>query len=1098
MKIKKIILKEIKKILIIIFLSFFSVNTFAENIENIFSDINPDFKYYSQMQTLYNNWIIKANNIKLFEPEKILTRDEFIWILEEVNCNKCIQPEVSEELKNKYSNSSSFFDIWTENKYFYCIADAKEKWITTGYDVWHTCNNWLWKDEEKPFCPDNNIRLEEAVAMLFRSAWIFSIWDANKVIEQINNWEITDNLALDIKPKLANGSAYSFYWDIRKALDYSIEEYNEFWDKKAFKMLRVGNDDKVNPGKNITKADFINLAYIIFKTNSCINWVATWWLDVDEDNLWLWTNIKVFEPNCDVSDISKCKLADFNWKNNKFDFYWKVAWVCNLWVKHPDWYRWEFYNETTGNLKIKLWKFINDYSFLEPWAYNISLQVYDNCGNIWKASFYFNYNWEKTPYADWIVSEKDSDFKIKMIPKPENWETPLEVKFVWVAEWKWEHTFVWEIEWQKINWKEIVYIFEKDWVYNVKLIVTDENWNKLVTNRKITVWVGESLLQKLKIEVIVAPVSWDSPLETSFEAKLKNNNNPNIKYTWYVDWEKIKGQKIKYLFTKPWKYKVVVIAEDNNGKIWQEKIIINITKWEAEKIKIKLTANPLIAKPNTNVKFSTQISWGEGKYRYIWYIDWWVLKRENPDFEYLFTKPWNYKVKLKVVDEKWNVWVEEITIKIIPKDSPIDNPISLSIETSTLSGKIPLPVSFKWIIWWGNPDDYDYSWDFWWPTRIWKTVDYSFKESWTVTVKLTVTNKHTWETTTSTVVIKVVDRDTDKDWIPDLEDKCINIPWVAENNWCPLEIKDSDKDWVPDDKDKCVLVPWAVTNNWCPVNTNWCNSDCSCDDDAYKCNIEDTNSCQQNWVCIPKNSSWEPKDTDEDWIPDSEDECIFVPWIVANNWCPTTTDGLCDENCSCETWYVCNTLNENICSTKWLCLIEDSEDDPENPDPENPEVPKKDTDEDWIPDVKDDCVFVPWDIINDWCPILAEYCDETCSCETWYKCNTQNTNICSTEWICVPENRCGSDFSCEPWYKCNIKQWAWSADMAWTCVKIDSCLDELNGWVWIFWNAMCNTCPCPITSDFSSEIRVCDIIFPSITSPDSSEIYSKWKNWFVK
>jgi hypothetical protein len=55
MKIKENFLKKIKKILIIIFLSFFSINTFAENIEDVFSDINPDFNYYSQLQTLYNN-----------------------------------------------------------------------------------------------------------------------------------------------------------------------------------------------------------------------------------------------------------------------------------------------------------------------------------------------------------------------------------------------------------------------------------------------------------------------------------------------------------------------------------------------------------------------------------------------------------------------------------------------------------------------------------------------------------------------------------------------------------------------------------------------------------------------------------------------------------------------------------------------------------------------------------------------------------------------------------------------------------------------------------------------------------------------------------
>jgi hypothetical protein len=146
----------------------------------------------------------------------------------------------------------------------------------------------------------------------------------------------------------------------------------------------------------------------------------------------------------------------------------------------------------------------------------------------------------------------------------------------------------------------------------------------------------------------------------------------------------------------------------------------------------------------------------------------------------------------------------------------------------------------------------------------------------------------------------------------------------------------------------------------------------------------------------------------------------------------------------------------------------------------------------------DDCVFVVWEVINDWCPILAEHCDSNCSCKTGYKCNIKNQEKCSKEWICIPNNRCNSDCSCAPWYKCDMKAGAWSCDMSWTCIKVNSCLDELNHWVWIFWNAICDTCPCLVTADFSSEIRVCDIVFPAITSIDWSEIYSKWENFIVK
>jgi hypothetical protein len=36
-------------------------------------------------------------------------------------------------------------------------------------------------------------------------------------------------------------------------------------------MLKKDSSNLIHPEKNITKADFINLAYVVFKTNSCIN-----------------------------------------------------------------------------------------------------------------------------------------------------------------------------------------------------------------------------------------------------------------------------------------------------------------------------------------------------------------------------------------------------------------------------------------------------------------------------------------------------------------------------------------------------------------------------------------------------------------------------------------------------------------------------------------------------------------------------------------------------------------------------------------------------------------------------------------------------------
>ncbi len=40
-------------------------------------------------------------------------------------------------------------------------------------------------------------------------------------------------------------------------------------------------------------------------------------------------------------------------------------------------------------------------------------------------------------------------------------------------------------------------------------------------------------------------------------------------------------------------------------------------------------------------------------------------------------------------------------------------------------------------------------------------------------------------------------------------------------------------------------------------------------------------------------------------------------------------------------------------------------------------------------------------------------------------------------------------------------------------------------------NVQCSSCPCVYSSDFVAKVRSCDIIFPSITSPDKKTLYSR-------
>lgn len=49
----------------------------------------------------------------------------------------------------------------------------------------------------------------------------------------------------------------------------------------------------------------------------------------------------------------------------------------------------------------------------------------------------------------------------------------------------------------------------------------------------------------------------------------------------------------------------------------------------------------------------------------------------------------------------------------------------------------------------------------------------------------------------------------------------------------------------------------------------------------------------------------------------------------------------------------------------------------------------------------------------------------------------------------------------------------------------------------IVWNTTCTSCPCDFRIEFQSIFRVCDILFPTILSPDKQSLYSRWNIYQV-
>lgn len=452
-------MKFIKYILLVIcLLSFKSIFSAYIPVENIFSDISKDYKYYDELQELYNKQAIHPDNYWKFNPYSLLNRDEFVGITMEVSCKKCTKPSASIDIINEYDNVYPFYDVTSSNSYSYCIALANDKKYIDSYTKWYKCEDLTYNQDKTPFCPNNYISLEEAISTILRNSNIFSVEDNNKVIEEITNWDITENLSSDVSAKNTDWTANVYYWYIKKALEYSIEEYDNLWVKKVHKLLEL-KDWKIYPKKLITKEEFINMAYIWLKTNSCN--------DVFTNNLAL--KIEIIDSTCN-SYNSNCSLAKISPDTFKYDFKWLASWICETWIDENNWYIWRLYNKTTWEEVIKYWYYLNDYTFTKEWIRQIYLVVIDKCSNAWEV-----YN---TLYLSSEIELNSLDVSIDV--NNISWSRPLPISFsslVWGG--NWEYTYVWNF-WnnEKTNWKNVEYIYNESWIYNVLLSVTDSDWNK--------------------------------------------------------------------------------------------------------------------------------------------------------------------------------------------------------------------------------------------------------------------------------------------------------------------------------------------------------------------------------------------------------------------------------------------------------------------------------------------------------------------------------------------------------------------------------------------------------------------------------------------
>ncbi|MCH2188624.1 PKD domain-containing protein [Candidatus Gracilibacteria bacterium] len=453
------------------FSSFASVFSADLRVENIFSDIDANYPYLEQLQTLYEQGAIVPGTGGTFNPDALLTRDEFVGILVEIGCEECIQPDVSLDLVQKHANTQPFFDVFSTNQYFYCIAGATDDGYVSGYQAGTTCDDGTFQAGQAPFCPNNTILLEEALAIVLRASGLLTNEQADLVRQQIANGEITADLSDDVSPLNPDNSVYSFYPDFQRALEYQVVDTDIFGNQTIYQLVTLENN-QLFPNSTITREDFLQMAYVALRANNC--------RQISDNSLGV--KMKVYDQTC--SQGSACTPQLLSASDDTFDFEPEVGGICNDGIDDPNGYIWRFLNISTGEEIYRYGTYVDNFQFVNGGDWRVILRVVDECGNTGEV-----YNSVSYPGTGGVVASQNADLRATIDAVPIYGTGPLSVSFDGLASGGTPgYTYAWDFDdREQAIGKQVNHVFDRVGFYEVELTVTDTVSNSITATTLIGV-----------------------------------------------------------------------------------------------------------------------------------------------------------------------------------------------------------------------------------------------------------------------------------------------------------------------------------------------------------------------------------------------------------------------------------------------------------------------------------------------------------------------------------------------------------------------------------------------------------------------------------
>ena len=858
-------------------------------------------------------------DIATFSEKNSISRYEVTRLLNAANCEDCIQSPIW--MQQTYNQSfwdnfraidgKDFNDVdyqwwvWNKKSYYYCVAYVWDN----GYMAWYpnTSTKCQWK-----FCGQESITTSEFYQTVLNIIQDQIRWRYQIDRSKVKSWK---------------------KWLKKNSVQMKVLNQNniDIIDKAESKVAYAQNNDEFQTW----------LKYCMYNLSACnfqsfwVIWTGYW--PVSELNILYKEWIITMDDAIATASFSNLKWSEAirifsqvydNYANCSFNVDYDCDWIVNGKDNCPYLYNSNQY-DMDGN---GIWNVCDD-DIDWDWEKNPIWIVDDNNRIVIKL---WGNEFDQTPLGDsdlWFsffinVDAISTSFPTTVRLSPlTNWDIE---KIEWDF-WDWTKQVV-------DNWNKISHSFQTVWTFIVKAVATAKNGAKSFAMNKIFISTPKSdnyvlnlspsgLFKNWIVEYTITPIydggidtikwsvnNWEEisqKVDEKFKTTIKSDGLYVINAKWYANWQ-LKAVAALSI-TKNWSPSFAAM----NFKVWN--------LWE-----------------NTSV--ITSLVWVDRKDVNRIAIDWWWKTTNSTDLSqsFKYEEAWLKTIQQTVYLKNWTTLRSMGTITI---QNPLltqsyamniwwkrlaydtDEKMSLNLNVYPKSSVLSLFTSYQA---WQKKILYN-------PNLAQIVLDYAYRTAWdkiltnSVDVNRCVALTNQWTVHINSVDVCLQDLkdwklskykcDQDGDGIPDICDDDIdwdgvkNFVWIItrENKDCSIDSNNIKSDLFQQQFWICSLdnCPFNPNSDQTDLNNNWVWD--ICDDESFRL-LEISSKNGDTEIVVLTHD-----DLDQDWVEDSKDACVDVPWNSFDG-CPENYTRNCWVYSTCgngvvDKWETCKNCPQDV----WVC-----------------------------------------------------------------------------------------------------------------------------------------------------------------------------------